>query len=107
MTIVNAYGDRRRQEVMEDTWGHLAPNPRRTYTGTITFAHACFGAGMVVIDYDFGDLPGSPWLMEDILDFAFTLEAEEYRIYVWQGTYRASKTSGVRFEGEHALLEAA
>lgn len=80
-------------EVMEDTWGHLRPQPRRSYKGSILFAVSAYSAfGVSVIDTEFDGLPGSPWFYEDLCDWLN--EDERYKlepgVYRFTGTYRAS-----------------
>lgn len=113
MPVVDAYGDRRFQDVMDGTWGHLRANPHRAYSGTVTFAEGCFNVGTVIIDYDFGDLPDSPWLMAHLQETVdewvdFLVGEGEFKqgtVYRWAGIYRFSKAGGPRFDGEFDHLK--
>lgn len=51
--IKDAYGERKKKEVMENTFGHLAPEKDRAY------------GDIVCIQNHFRDLPDSPWFYKD------------------------------------------
>lgn len=86
MTMVNVYGARRAAEVMQSTWGHLAPKAEQVYTGTIVWAHGAYG-DLVAIAADFAGLDDSPWLYEDIEDFLIGQESTRGTVYRFEGTY--------------------
>jgi hypothetical protein len=89
MPAYDAYGERRAMEARQDAWGHLAPKPRKKYRGTITIAECCCNAeGRSIVNWDFGDLPSSPWLYDAMRDWVNNLEGlEEGQVYVWTGTF--------------------
>lgn len=85
------------------TWGHLAPEPRRYYTGHLIFADTCFD-GVTAISYDFKGLDDSPWLYEDLHEFMRNREdagkLHAGCIYRFDGTYVKFKNGGFRFSGK-------
>lgn len=92
--------------IMEDTWGHLAPKPQTKYTGYVLFTHGCHG-DITVIDYEFNDpghneLPGSPWLAQDILNELMNSAnlGKEGSISLFEGTYTKFKNGNCRFSGK-------
>ncbi len=52
-------------QVLRDTWGHLAPQPRQKHTCFIEFCQDAYGQNRV-IRYNFAGLQDSPWLYEHI-----------------------------------------
>lgn len=63
---------RYREQVMRDTWGHLAPTKNRTYRGFIVFAIGCYGSDELnptVLSIDFKGLDDSPWLFDELAEF--------------------------------------
>jgi hypothetical protein len=68
MSLIDAYGARREAEVMQETWGHLAPNPNREYTGSVLFTHGAYG-DLTAISVDFDGLDDSPWFYEHLHDW--------------------------------------
>lgn len=97
MTVINAYGARREAEVMQSTWGHLAPKPSRVYAGTFVVAHGCYG-DLAVISIDFADLPDSPWLYEHLHNWIWDRGTEPGNVYRFAGTYSGDR--GGQFAGE-------
>lgn len=93
MPMYDVYGARRAAEVTRDTWGHLAPEAEREYIGWILCALGCFG-DYVVIDYDFVDLPDSPWLAEDMYAWLGTLDLTEGKAYRFTGSYARRQFTG-------------
>lgn len=97
MTLVNAYGARWEADVMQDTWGHLAPEPGRVYAGTFVVAHGCYD-DLAVISAEFADLPDSPWFHEHLHDWISDQATEPGKVYRFTGTY--SRDRGDRFIGK-------
>lgn len=102
MPTVDVYGERRHQEVMQETWGHLAPTPGEEYAGTVEFALGCFG-DLAVISVYFADLPDSPWLYEDLHNWIWSTEPEEGKVYRFEGTYRKGERGSV-FDGKRGSV---
>ena len=57
MPIVDAFGITKKHEVMQDTWGHLYPQPGSKHKGKILVMSHLGDATM--LDRHFGKLPGS------------------------------------------------
>ena len=89
--IHDVYAERKYQEVMKDTWGHLAPEPRKKYYGTILIA-ACDNGDTVIIREKFPELDGSPWQAEDFSDWLCRLPIDlADGIYQFDGWYMKYK----------------
>lgn len=97
---VEVIGGPRREEIMQDTWGHLAPSPRKLYQGSIVMAHGDYG-DLVILRVDFPDLPDSPWFYEDLREFVGhqMFEVEAGTVHRFVGTYRYTKRMGGIFAG--------
>ncbi len=90
MSTIDVYGTRREAEVMQETWGHLAPEPGKTYTGTVVFTNGCF-RDLTVITCEFADLPDSPWFYDTLHNWLLDQEPEEGKVYRFTGTYRVDR----------------
>lgn len=100
-TIAEAFAPceaRFKTEVMAQTWGHLAPNPRREYHGSILFAHGAYG-DLVPLRADFDGMPDSPWFFQDMMDFIAGSKTEPGCIYEFDGTYTKRKNGTYHFKG--------
>lgn len=84
--LEDALATRKKQEVMEDTWGHLRPKPKKVYRGTILFAHGEYG-DIVPLRCHFKGLPSSPWFFEDMMEFISENLGERGSIRIFEGTY--------------------
>lgn len=66
-----------RCDVLEDTWGHLAPKRNIIYRGKITFALGCYDSGHLnptildatLVSRKYGELSDSPWFYDAVNDF--------------------------------------
>lgn len=102
MGIVDAYAERKYRAVMQDTWGHLAPQTGTTYKGFVLFAHDGFSAHLL-LDFDFAGLDGNPWTMEHVSDWwSNETKKPAYRADIvafwrWEGTYRVFKNERYQF----------
>ena len=83
MNIVDAYGERKKQQVMQSTFGHLAPKEGKTYKGTMIYVHGEFG-DIVLLAADFKKLNDSPWLYGAMADY-LSEHCEAEGIYKWTG----------------------
>jgi hypothetical protein len=96
VTILNgatgevAYGARRVEEVLRDTWGHLDAKPGVNYPGTVLFAEGFYG-DLVILDVDFGDAGDGPWFYEGINDWLIEQDTEPGKVYRFTGRYRLCK----------------
>lgn len=59
MPIVDAFGQRKAEEVMEDTWGHFYPEPSSKHFGEMVIAVGTYG-DEVIISSEFPSLESSP-----------------------------------------------
>ena len=87
-----------REIVLHNTFGHLAPVPGKKYTGTILVAQGNY-RDTVLLDSDFGELPDSPWLYDDLQRFIETAPSESPAVYRWSGWYIQYKNGNHRFGG--------
>ena len=72
--------------VMTNTWGHLYPEPKTTYTGSITFAIASYGGSMSIINSHWDNLEDSPMLYDTMLDvFNQVQPLGSYGVWKWKG----------------------
>jgi hypothetical protein len=93
-------GGRAVEEVMLDTWGHLAPEPGKRYTGTMLYAVSAFGGdGSCLVDAEFDGLNSSPWFYDDMHAFWNMRELSDPGLYRWTGTYVSFKNGNHRFAG--------
>jgi len=83
---------------MNDTFGHLAPEERRKYHGTIVAALGCFGY-TACIECKFPGLPSSPWFYSDLQEFLPKILKKE-GIVRWEGYYFKYKNGNHRFSGK-------
>lgn len=88
-----------REEVMVDTWGHLAPklDGRKRYEGQMIFLWSPYG-DVVLFDANFKGLEDSPWLYNDMMDFVHS-HVKEGKILKFIGTYQKFKDGGYQFHG--------
>jgi hypothetical protein len=96
MPFYDVYGDRRAQEIVEDTWGHLRPDKEATYHGWIVLAIGCYG-DTIIVDWSFGSLMPSPWQLEHFWANIYTWQDEEkpkVGVYKFTGTYKVPHLSG-------------
>jgi hypothetical protein len=66
--ITDAYAERKRQDVIQDTWGHLAPKKGRSYKGYMIWAYGGYG-DIVLLDAGFKGLSDSPWLFGEMQEY--------------------------------------
>lgn len=92
-------GADKKHRIMQDTWGHMYPEPGCKYPGSITAAIGEYG-DMVIIATDFPNLQSSPQrfaLERTIFDY---LDLEEGRVAKIQCTLWFFKSSSKMFMGE-------
>ncbi len=93
-----------RQKVLANTWGHLAPEPGRSYEGFVCFAHGVHGDS-TIIEWQFEDLPPSPWFFDDLIDHMNNeidrhLKDRSYGVWIWEGTFKVFKNGKSRWSGK-------
>lgn len=87
-----------RARVLNVTFGHLKPRPRKKYRGTLVFTQSEFGQ-LVPIRAHFPDLPDSPWLFEHITEFVAEKAKEPGEVYRFDGTYMTFLNGRPSFSG--------
>jgi hypothetical protein len=88
---------RQRQEVLRETWGHLAPIRNKTYKGRIVWATGCLGSddlNPVCLAFELGDLDSSPWFYDVLQDFMQDNPGDAGCVYEFIGTFRNYKFKG-------------
>lgn len=97
MGIVDVYGDRKTEQVMRETWGHLAPEKDKTYTGRIVFAVGCFATDRLnptTLFFKFEELESSPWFYEAMEEWLQSGTFDEGCVYEFKGTFKDYKFEG-------------
>lgn len=96
------YSPAKVEAVYDDTWGHMRAETDRFYTGHILFAVTC-NREITVLDWAFEDLSGGPWFPEHLMEFINSKvpdNIDEFRMWRFDGTYRAMKNDRYRFSGK-------
>lgn len=102
MSIADAFAPveaRYRDQIMEETWGHLAPEKGRKYPGHIIFAIGCYGddpLNPTVLQVNFDGLDDSPWFFESLTRFLSDSQVrgedrERFKVggvYRFEGSFR-------------------
>lgn len=108
--LIDVYGERKREKVMRDTWGHLAPVPRRFYDGYVIFSVSPNGDHNLLY-FDFEGLDGNPWTLEHVSEWWIgETERSEFAtsdhlaIWRWTGAYMVQKNGHPRFKGDHCRM---
>lgn len=82
-----------RENVMRETWGHLAPKRNKSYRGFITFAIGCYDSGELnptVLACELDELEDSPWLYDELNDWLQST-SDQYQVgcvYRFVGKFR-------------------
>lgn len=59
-----------REDVMQATWGHLAPMKNTSYKGVVLFTSTAYNSGRIVlIDSNFENLDDSPWFYDFLYEW--------------------------------------
>lgn len=101
---LNSVVEHNKSQVINDTFGHLAPKAKQVYEGYILFTLTSFG-DTCIIDFEFDGLNSSPWFNTDILDYIFKYteklpKTKYFGVYRFNGTYKKFKTGSYKFTGE-------
>lgn len=95
------------ERVWQDTWGHLQLKVRNVYSGHVLFTLGVHG-DITIIDWDFGDLDGSPWLHSDMTDQVchWIEQKNNFRGGVWRfdGTFERLKNGKSRWRGKVSAM---
>jgi hypothetical protein len=107
MSLADAFAPaeaQHRSRVMVSTWGHLAPTPRKRYRLMFRFSQAGYGGSITVISARLPrTLKDSPWLFEDMLDYAGR-KSRRGRVSQFEGSYYRTKTGRGRFIGTTRVI---
>lgn len=103
--MVDAYAERKAEEVMRDTWGHMDANPGTRYRGEIVYAEGAFGGERVILASEFGNAGFGPWFYQGIHGWLCQQETEPGRLYQFKGTYRLSHDGRHIFDGIHTVMD--
>ena len=100
MPVVDAFAERKANEVMRATWGHMDAEVGVKYPGTVTFAEGAYGGEQIILSAEFGDAGYGPWFYEGIHDWLFEQDTEPGFIYRFTGWYRLCKNGKHQFVGK-------
>lgn len=78
------------QGVMDETFGHLRPDPTHSYSGEMVWAESAYEGGILVCA-SWDGLSDSPWLYDDMVSMWESLGLEGGKVYRWAGSYRCGK----------------
>lgn len=101
--ITDVYADRKKQKIMQDTFGHLAPKKGRSYKGFMIYAHGEYGE-IVLLDAKFKGLSDSPWLFDAMQDYIGG-HCKDCGVYKWEGRCTKIDESSICFGGEIKRIE--
>ncbi len=93
----NAHEAQARERILQETFGHLAPEENKEYRGFVVFAIGCCGSDHLnptPLEIEFGDLDSSPWLFDSLIEMLQGLQTTEGGVYRWEGRFRNYKWSG-------------
>jgi hypothetical protein len=85
--------------VLHNTWGHLAPEPRKRHKGYLLFAFGEFG-DMISIKSDFKGLSDSPWFYDALNDFMDKHSKRRGTVYRFDGDVMMCKNGKFKFLGK-------
>ncbi len=80
--ITDAYGQTKKNDAMQSTWGHMYPEPGAKYYGEMVIAHGDYG-DQVIVTSDFPGLDSSPMrfhLEQSIFDHVDTDNGNIFKI---------------------------
>jgi hypothetical protein len=101
--ILAPYNARVKDQVMRETWGHLAPNHRQIYEGFILFTHTAWNK-IEPIEFEFKNLEMSPWLFEQMNEFISKKELLKndgsFGVFIFTGKYQLYNNGNYRFSGK-------
>ena len=102
-TVVDVFAERKKREIMQDTWGHLAPKKGNSYKGYMIWAYGGWG-DIILLDAAFEKLSDSPWLfnsMQEYIGEHFDSEG----LYKWEGYFKKLDKECYRFVGKIKKLD--
>lgn len=103
MPIVDVCGERKKQQALQDTFGHLAPKKERSYKGYMIWAYGWYG-DIVLLGSGFKNLSNSPWLFAAMQEYiGENLDGEG--IYKWEGHFEKLDEECYCFGGKIKRLD--
>ncbi len=101
--IVDVYAERKKRQVMQDTWGHLAPKKGKSYKGYMIWAYGGWGE-TVLLEANFKRLSDSPWLFAAMQKYIGEhLDGEG--LYRWEGQFSKLDSDTYCFGGKIKRLD--
>ena len=97
--LTDALSERKYNDVIVETWGHLAPKRQTKYRGEIVFTHSDYGGEILLITSNFDGLDDSPWFFRDMNEFICNQKTEPGNVYRFRGTYILHKNGNCHFAG--------
>jgi hypothetical protein len=96
-----------KKEMMEATWGHLAPAKNKAYVGHIVWALDLYDSGYLnpkVLECDLKGLHDSPWFYDAMIEFLQAIHEQmfsSHRDSFWGASDREKATAGTlwRWDG--------
>ncbi|MEK6879452.1 MAG: hypothetical protein AABY22_07595 [Nanoarchaeota archaeon] len=84
-----------RQVVLQNTWGHLAPQKNTTYRGEILFCKSDYNSGTITLISSKMDIDSSPWFYDSVHEFLYSFDKLECgQVYKINATWRNYKWWG-------------
>jgi hypothetical protein len=90
-------------EVMANTFGHLAPEPNTKHNVSILFCWGDYG-DIIPIKMESTTLEDSPWFYDHMQTFIEDNAKEQGRVYRFEGTYQMFKNGNCRFSGKTTVV---
>lgn len=88
-----------KEKVMHHVWGHLAPRPKRVYSGYMIFTLGEYG-DYVPIKSHFKGMNDSPWFFQDMMAFIVEKATQKGCIYRFTGSYQKFGDGSCQFVGK-------
>lgn len=88
---------RNKEQVLQQTWGHLAPVKNKAYRGYIIYTAGCFGNGPLnptALACEFKGLDSSPWFFNTLQDFMSDKRPDAGVVYKFEGVFKNYKFTG-------------
>jgi hypothetical protein len=94
-----------REVVLTNTFGHLAPEPKKEYPVRLVFGLDAYGHSFV-LQSDFSGLFDSPWQYRHLMDFVFSkVRYSNGGLYGFVGTYKVGPKGGATWKGKVTRLK--
>lgn len=87
------------KEVLQDTWGHLSPEPGKKYHGFILFSKSAWGEE-TLLEAKFEGLDANPWTFDHLNEFMYENadKVGDTGVFRWEGWYRVFKNENFQFQ---------